>query len=119
MKASQLRRKKRRIIGLGKFSSGVSDLGSNKKHLGGRGNPKRDRDLKRTTVSLDDEAFLLVRRYAADRSQALGKAASDLVLRAFAVPRPTRMVNGVQVFDLPPNSPRVTSKKVHELEPDR
>jgi hypothetical protein len=33
LEASRLRRKKRGIIGLGKFSSGVSDLGSNKKHL--------------------------------------------------------------------------------------
>jgi hypothetical protein len=31
--ASYLRRKKRGVIGLGKFSSGVSDLGSHKKHL--------------------------------------------------------------------------------------
>jgi hypothetical protein len=31
--ASYLRKKKRGIIGLGKFSSGVRDLGSNKKHL--------------------------------------------------------------------------------------
>jgi hypothetical protein len=33
LEASHLRRKKRGIIGLGKFRSGVSDLGSNKKHL--------------------------------------------------------------------------------------
>ncbi len=31
--ASYLRRKKRGIIGLGKFASRVPDLGSNKKHL--------------------------------------------------------------------------------------
>jgi hypothetical protein len=31
--ASYLRRKKRGVIGLGKFSSGVRDLASNKKHL--------------------------------------------------------------------------------------
>jgi hypothetical protein len=31
--ASYLRQKKRGVIGLGKFSSRVSDLGSNKKHL--------------------------------------------------------------------------------------
>ncbi|HKV22957.1 MAG TPA: hypothetical protein VJN93_00040 [Candidatus Acidoferrum sp.] len=29
--------KKRRIIGLGKFDAGISDLGSNKKHLKGFG----------------------------------------------------------------------------------
>lgn len=31
--ASRIRRKKRPIIGLGKFRSGVADLGSNKRHL--------------------------------------------------------------------------------------
>jgi hypothetical protein len=35
--AAYLRRKKRGIIGLGKFSSGIADLGSNKKHLNGCG----------------------------------------------------------------------------------
>jgi hypothetical protein len=33
LEASYLRRKNPRIIGLGKFESGVPDLGSNKKHL--------------------------------------------------------------------------------------
>ena len=37
LEASYLRRKKRGVIGLGKFSSGVSDLGSNKKRLRGFG----------------------------------------------------------------------------------
>jgi hypothetical protein len=33
LEASYLRRKKHGIIGLGKFESGVTDLGSSKKHL--------------------------------------------------------------------------------------
>ena len=33
LEASHLRRKKLGVICLGKFSSGISDLGSNKKHL--------------------------------------------------------------------------------------
>ncbi len=33
LEANYLRRKRRGIIGLGKFRSGVPDLGSNKKHL--------------------------------------------------------------------------------------
>jgi hypothetical protein len=37
LEASYLRKKKRGIIGLGKFSSGISDLGSNNKHLRGFG----------------------------------------------------------------------------------
>jgi hypothetical protein len=37
LEATYLRKKKRGIIGLGKFSSSVSNLGSNKKHLRGFG----------------------------------------------------------------------------------
>jgi hypothetical protein len=37
LETSHLRKKKRSIIGLGKFVSGMSDLGSNKKHLDGYG----------------------------------------------------------------------------------
>ncbi len=37
LEASYLRRKKRGVIGMGKFRSGVPDLGSNKKHLRGFG----------------------------------------------------------------------------------
>jgi hypothetical protein len=33
LEANYLRRKRKGIIGLGKFSSGATDLGSNKKHL--------------------------------------------------------------------------------------
>jgi len=57
-----------------------------------------------------------VKRYAASRSLALGKAVSELVRRALTAPRPTRSVNGLQVFDLPPESARVTTKQVKELE---
>jgi hypothetical protein len=37
LEASYLRRKKQGVIGLGKFRSDVTDLGSNKKHLRGFG----------------------------------------------------------------------------------
>jgi hypothetical protein len=37
LEASYLRRKRRGVIGMGKFRSGVPDLGSNKKHLRGFG----------------------------------------------------------------------------------
>jgi negative regulator of replication initiation len=73
----------------------------------------------RTTISLDDDVFLMVKRYAASRSVALGKAVSDLVRRALSQPRATREVNGVQVFDLSPDSPQVTTKKVQELDADQ
>ena len=70
----------------------------------------------RTTIALDDDVFALVKRYAEDRSLRLGKAVSELVRRGFAVQRPTRVVNGLQVFDLPADSPRVTTVRVRELE---
>jgi hypothetical protein len=73
----------------------------------------------RATIPLDDDAFQLVKRYAASRSLALGKAVSELVRRALSVPRPTRPVNGLQVFDLSPESPRVPMKKVLDLDAGR
>jgi len=66
----------------------------------------------RTTLSLDDDTYRLLKRYAESRSLALGKAVSELVRRGFMVRRPTRSVQGLQVFDLPPDSPRVTAKRI-------
>jgi hypothetical protein len=37
LEKTRLRKKKRAVIGLGKFDSGISDLASNKKHLEGYG----------------------------------------------------------------------------------
>jgi hypothetical protein len=70
----------------------------------------------RTTLSIDDDVVPLVKQYANDRSLAIGKAVSELVRRALTTPRSTRTVNGVQVFDLRPDSPRVTTKKIRDLE---
>jgi len=70
----------------------------------------------RTTLSIDDEVLELVKRYAADRSIAVGEAVSELIRKAFRTPTPTRMVNGLRVFDLPADSPTVANKKVRELE---
>jgi hypothetical protein len=72
--------------------------------------------MMRTTVSLDDDVARLVRQYAESRSLRFGKALSELCRRAFSLSRPTRSVNGFLVFDLPANSPKVTTKKVQQLE---
>ncbi|MGO9124039.1 MAG: hypothetical protein ACLP6G_04045 [Terriglobales bacterium] len=69
----------------------------------------------RTTLSLDDDVFELARGYARSRSLALGKAVSELVRKGLRAPTPTRMVNGLMVFDVPPDS-RITSKRVKQLE---
>lgn len=70
----------------------------------------------RTTIHLDDDIIAEVRDYAEQRKIGVGKAVSDLVRRSLTMAHPTKMVNGLIVFDLPPNSPRVTSKHVKELE---
>lgn len=70
----------------------------------------------RTTLSLDDEVLPLIKRYAEARSLGLGKAVSELVRRGLRSQRPTRTVNGLQVFDLPADSPPVSRKKIEEIE---
>jgi hypothetical protein len=70
----------------------------------------------RTTVNLDDDVLRTAKTYAEDRSLTLGAAISELTRRGLAVPRPTRVVNGLRVFDLPADSPQVISKRVRELE---
>lgn len=72
----------------------------------------------RTTLSIDDDVVPLVQQYARSRSVPMGKAVSELVRRGLSLPRPTRMMNGLQVFDLPKDSPRVTSEFVKNLEND-
>jgi predicted DNA-binding ribbon-helix-helix protein len=73
----------------------------------------------RTTVSLDDDAFKIAKRYAATRSLRLGKAISELIRRGIASPLRTRVVNGLHVVDLPQDSPAVTTEHVRKLEAEQ
>jgi hypothetical protein len=70
----------------------------------------------RTTLNIDDDVFETVRSYADNRSLPIGRAVSELVRRGLAAARPTRTVNGLRVFELSRDSPRVTGKRVRELE---
>jgi hypothetical protein len=70
----------------------------------------------RTTLSIDDEVLELVKQYAEDRSMTVGDAVTELIRKAFRTPTPTKMLNGLRVFDLPAGTPRITSKRVKELE---
>jgi hypothetical protein len=69
----------------------------------------------RTTLALDVDALKLARDYADTRSVSLGKAVSELVRRGANLRQPTRMMNGLLVFDLPKDSPRVSSALVKRL----
>ena len=72
----------------------------------------------RTTLTLDDKIYPLIRRYADGRRIPLGEAVSELVRRGFASQRPTKNVNGLVVFDLPPDSPPVSGKKICQIQDD-
>ena len=72
----------------------------------------------RTTLSLDDDVFQVLKTYAEKRSLAMGKAVSELVRRGLNAPVKTRVVNGLVVFDVPEDSEAVTSKLVKQLEAD-
>jgi hypothetical protein len=69
----------------------------------------------RTTLTLADEAFEAARTYASARSLKLGQAVSELILRASRSDRlPLKRKAGVWVFDLPPNTPKVTARQVKD-----
>ncbi len=70
----------------------------------------------RTTLNLDDDVMPLVKAYAKKRDWGLSRAVSELVRRGIRASHPTRVVNGIHVFDLPPDSPRITTQQVRDLE---
>jgi len=72
----------------------------------------------RTTLSLDDDVFQVLKTYAENRSLAMGKAVSELVRRGLNAPVKTRVINGLVVFDVPESSEPVTSELVKQLEAD-
>ena len=69
----------------------------------------------RTTLNLDSDALHIVQRFAKGRRISIGKAVSDLIRRSVSARVPTKMLNGLPVFDLPEDSPAVTSETVSRL----
>jgi Family of unknown function (DUF6364) len=69
----------------------------------------------RTTLSLDDDVVEIAKDYAAVRNLSLGAAVSELVRKGIEAPLRVRLVNGLYVADLPPDSPVVTAERVKEL----
>jgi hypothetical protein len=70
----------------------------------------------RTTLNLDEDVLEVVRHYAESRSLAMGKALGELVRRGLNAPMATKVVNGIHVVVLPPDSPRVTTEQIKRLE---
>jgi hypothetical protein len=69
----------------------------------------------RTTLTLEEDAFETAQAYARARSMRLGQAVSDLIRRGSAQALPIRRSGGVWVFDLPADTPPVTSRQVRQL----
>lgn len=72
----------------------------------------------RTTLTLDDEAFSKAQAYARARDLKLGQAVSELIRRGTADKLPLKKKNGAWVFQLPPGTPKVTSRQVKDMMED-
>jgi hypothetical protein len=70
----------------------------------------------RTTLNLDDDVADLAARHARSRKVSFGKAVSDLVRRGLNAPTPSTTKDGLVVFQLPSDSPDVTTDAVRRLE---
>jgi hypothetical protein len=78
-------------------------------------NPHFSHQLMRTTLTLESDAFTTAQTYARARSLKLGQAVSELIKLGSADRLPLRLKGGVWVFDLPADTPKVTSARVKEL----
>jgi CTP:molybdopterin cytidylyltransferase MocA len=70
----------------------------------------------RTTIALDDDVFELAARLAKVRGVSLGKTVSDLVRRGLNAATASREENGICIFQLPADSPKVTTDDVRRIE---
>ncbi len=70
----------------------------------------------RTTLTLDDDILELAARQAKLRGVSLGKTVSDLVRRGLNASTPARDKDGLLVFQLPEDSPKVTTQAVRRIE---
>jgi hypothetical protein len=70
----------------------------------------------RTTLTLDDDILELAARQAKLRGVSLSKTVSDLLRRGLNAPTRSRDEGGIVVFQLPDDSPPVTTEEVRRIE---
>lgn len=70
----------------------------------------------RTTLTLDDDVLELAARQAKLRGVSLGRTVSDLLRKGLNASTPTRDKDGLVVFHLPADSPKVTREEVRRIE---
>ena len=66
----------------------------------------------RTTITIENDAFAAAQAYAQARALKLGQAVSELIRRGSTERLAVKQKGGVWVFDLPPGTPKVTSRQV-------
>ncbi|MFA6313097.1 MAG: hypothetical protein WC681_16570 [Sterolibacterium sp.] len=71
--------------------------------------------IMRTTITLEDDAFATASAYARARALKLGQAVSELIRRGSEEKLPLIQKDGLWVFDLPPDTPRVTARQVRQM----
>ena len=70
----------------------------------------------RTTLTLDDDIFELATRQAKLRGVSLGKTVSDLLRKGLNASTPAQDKDGLVVFCLPADSPKVSTDDVRRIE---
>ena len=70
----------------------------------------------RTTLTLDDDVLDLAARQAKLRGVSLGRTVSDLLRKGLSAPTPALDKDGLVVFHLPADSPKVTTDDVRRIE---
>jgi hypothetical protein len=71
----------------------------------------------RTTLDIDDSLLALARVRALDKGISIGAAVSEMMRRGLEVPR-RRSRRGFPVFDLPADTPVITSEMVAQYRDD-
>lgn len=71
--------------------------------------------IMRTTLTLESDAFATAQTYAQARALKLGQAVSELIRLGSSDRLPILQRDGVWVFELPADTPTVTTARVREL----
>jgi hypothetical protein len=70
----------------------------------------------RTTITIDDDVLEVATKQAKLRGLSLGKTVSDLMRRGLDAPTASWSRDGLILFQLPDDSPTVTTKDVRRIE---
>ena len=70
----------------------------------------------RTTLAINDDVLGDLKDYSETYRISLGHAASILIMRGLRSEMPTKMVNGLMVFDPPAGTRTITWQEIKELD---